>query len=42
MPEQDRVVIVLDNGMSHEIPALTAALAAVLYGGHPSTRPASR
>ena len=42
MPEQDRVVIVLDNGMSHEIPALTAALAAVLYGGHPPTRPASR
>jgi CubicO group peptidase (beta-lactamase class C family) len=32
MPDEDRVVIVLDNGMSHDVPSLTAALAGVLYG----------
>jgi CubicO group peptidase (beta-lactamase class C family) len=33
MPEEDRVVIVLDNGMSHAVPAMTAALAELLYAG---------
>ncbi len=33
MPDEDRVVIVLDNGMSHAVPALTAALAGLLYAG---------
>jgi CubicO group peptidase (beta-lactamase class C family) len=33
MPEDDRVVIVLDNGMSHAVPAITAALAELLYAG---------
>ena len=31
MPEDDRVVIVLDNTMSPKTPTLTAALAAALY-----------
>ena len=35
MPDEDRVVIVLDNGMSHEVPGLTAALAGMLYAGLP-------
>jgi CubicO group peptidase (beta-lactamase class C family) len=33
MPDDGRVVIVLDNGMSHAVPALTAAIADLLYGG---------
>jgi CubicO group peptidase (beta-lactamase class C family) len=33
MPDEDRVVVVLDNTMSHDVPALTAALAAALYAG---------
>lgn len=31
MPDEDRVVVVLDNTMSERTPALTAALAAALY-----------
>ena len=33
MPQDDRVVIVLDNGMSHAVPAMTAGLAELLYAG---------
>jgi CubicO group peptidase (beta-lactamase class C family) len=40
MPDEARVVIVLDNGMSHEVPSLVAGLAAVLYGER-SQAPAS-
>ena len=35
MPDDDRVVIVLDNSMSHEVPGLTAGLAGLLYAGLP-------
>jgi CubicO group peptidase (beta-lactamase class C family) len=31
MPAEDRVIIVLDNGMSPKVPALTAGLAELLY-----------
>jgi CubicO group peptidase (beta-lactamase class C family) len=31
MPDEDRVVVVLDNTMNPKVPALTAALAGVLY-----------
>jgi hypothetical protein len=31
MPAEDRVVIVLDNGMSPKVPALTSGLAELLY-----------
>ena len=32
MQDEDRVAIVPDNSMSHEVPSLNARLAAVLYG----------
>jgi CubicO group peptidase (beta-lactamase class C family) len=33
MPGEDRVVVVLDNRMSSQVPALTAGLAELLYSG---------